>query len=71
MNSSPDEKQIGKDNFNEAVGTTRRDFLKGTVLAGAAAGVSMGSMYFGNPRPLAHRMRHAGWESTGFHLIFK
>ena len=42
MNLSPEEKQIGKDNFNEAVGTTRRDFLKGTVIAGAAAGVEPG-----------------------------
>ena len=47
MNLSPEEKEIGKQNFNEAVGTTRRDFLKGTVLAGAATGTSLGAMYFG------------------------
>ena len=36
MNLSPEEKQIGKDNFDEAVGTTRRDFLKGTIAATVA-----------------------------------
>ena len=59
MNLSPEEKQIGKDNFDEAVGTTRRDFLKGTVLAGAAAGVSMGSMYFGYGPKIDDRLRVA------------
>ena len=28
MNLSPEEKKIGKQNFNEAVGTTRRTFLQ-------------------------------------------
>ena len=31
MNLSPEEKKVGKDNFNEAMGTTRRDFLKGGI----------------------------------------
>jgi len=48
MNLSPEEKQVGKDNFNESVGTTRRDFLnKGiaaTVVAGGAG--AMGAYYF-------------------------
>jgi predicted dehydrogenase len=47
MNLKPEEKEIGKQNFQEAVGTTRRDFLRGTVLVGAAAGTSLGAMYFG------------------------
>src|SRR5690606_773701 len=33
-------------NFLEAVGTTRRDFLKGTVLGGATAGATLGAAYF-------------------------
>jgi predicted dehydrogenase len=48
MNLTPEQREIGKQNFNEAVGTTRRDFLTGTVLAAGAAGTaSLGAMYFG------------------------
>ncbi|MCI0335758.1 MAG: Gfo/Idh/MocA family oxidoreductase [Planctomycetes bacterium] len=47
MNLSPEEKQIGKQNFDEAVGTTRRDFLKGSVLAAGVAGTAgLGAAYF-------------------------
>jgi predicted dehydrogenase len=47
MNLKPEEKEIGKQNFQEATGATRRDFLRGTVLVGAAAGTSLGAMYYG------------------------
>ena len=47
MHLTPEEKAVGQHNFMQAVGTTRRDFLKGTVLAGTATGVSLGAMYFG------------------------
>jgi predicted dehydrogenase len=49
MNLSPEEKKIGKENFHEAVGTTRRDFLKGGVAATVAAGSigALGGYYFG------------------------
>ena len=43
MNLTPEQMQIGRDNFNEAVGFTRRDFIKGT----AAAGTGLGALYFG------------------------
>lgn len=44
MNLTPEEKQIGKDNFHEAVGTlNRRTFLKGA----AATVPSLGAVYFG------------------------
>lgn len=43
MHLTPEQEQIGKDNFNEAVAFTRRDFLKSS----AAAGTGMGAMYFG------------------------
>src|SRR5262245_28924268 len=48
MNLSPEEKKVGKDNFDEAVGTTRRDFLKTGIAAtvGVAAVGSMGAYYF-------------------------
>ena len=40
---TPEQEKIGKDNFNEVVGLTRRDFLKTT----AAAGTGLGAAYFG------------------------
>jgi predicted dehydrogenase len=58
MNLSPEEKQIGKQNFDEAVGTTRRDFLKGSVLAGGtAAAASLGAIYFNYDQSLDDRLR--------------
>lgn len=44
---SPDEKKIGQDNFYEAVGVTRRDFMTGVVGAGVVSGAGLGAMYFG------------------------
>ena len=44
---SPEYKAIGIENFNEAVGFTRRDFLKGVIAAGAVSGAGLGAMYFG------------------------
>jgi predicted dehydrogenase len=53
MNLSPEEKQIGKQNFDEAVGTTRRDFLKGAMIAAGTAGAAgLGATYF-NYTPLS------------------
>ena len=58
MNLSPEEKEIGKQNFNEAVGTTRRDFLKGSVLAGGvAATAGLGAIYFNYGPALDDRLR--------------
>ena len=57
MNLSPEERQLGKQNFDEAVGTTRRNFLKGTVLAGAAASTSLGALYFGYGPSVDRRLR--------------
>ena len=47
MNLTPEQREIGKQNFHEAVGTTRRDFLKGAVASGAVASGALGAMYFG------------------------
>jgi len=41
-NLTPEQKRIGKDNFNAAVGVRRRDFL-----AAAAAAPALGAFYFG------------------------
>ena len=46
MDLTPDEKKIGKENFNQVIGTTRRDFLVGTVASAGATGVGLGAMYF-------------------------
>ena len=34
MEITPEQTQIGKDNFNEVVGITRRDMMKATAAAG-------------------------------------
>jgi predicted dehydrogenase len=49
MNLTPEQRDIGKQNFDEAVGSNpnRRDVLKGMIAAGGVAGVSVGAMYFG------------------------
>jgi predicted dehydrogenase len=43
MMLTPEQEQIGQDNFHEAVGFTRRDFMK----AAAAGGTGLGALYFG------------------------
>lgn len=40
---TPEQEQIGNDNFHEVLGFTRRDFMKGA----AAAGTGLGAFYFG------------------------
>jgi len=49
MNLTPEEKAVGKENFYAAVGSelTRRDFLKGSVLAAATTSAGLGGFYFG------------------------
>lgn len=43
MHLTPEQKQVGHDNFNEAIGFSRRSFLKGAVTTGAG----LGAAYFG------------------------
>ena len=43
MQLTPEQKAVGKHNFNEVVGFTRRDFIQGA----AAAGAGLGALYFG------------------------
>ena len=47
MNLTAEERAVGRDNYYEATGVTRRDFLRGVVGAGAVSGAGLGAMYFG------------------------
>ncbi len=44
---SPEDRTTGRNNFDEAVGFTRREFMQGIVAAGAVSGGGLGAMYFG------------------------
>ena len=57
MNLSPEEKEVGKDNYYDALGYTRRDFLKGSLAAGAGTAAAAGAMYFGYEPTLADPVR--------------
>ena len=48
MNLSPEEKAVGKANFMTAVGSelTRREFIWGSVAAGAVSSAALGGFYF-------------------------
>jgi predicted dehydrogenase len=47
MQLTPEEREVGQHNFQEAIGATRRDFLKTGIAAGAVSGAGLGAMYFG------------------------
>jgi predicted dehydrogenase len=47
MYLSPEERKVGKENFHNVLGVTRRDFLKAGIAAGAVSGAGLGAMYFG------------------------
>ena len=57
MNLSPEEKAVGKENFLEAAGATRRDFLKGTMIATATAGATLGAAYYKYGKIGSERLR--------------
>jgi len=64
MNLTEAQKYVGKENFNDAVAVTRRDFLTGTVAAGVASGVGLGSIYFGYGKSVGSPLR-VGVVGTG------
>jgi predicted dehydrogenase len=64
MNLSPEEKAVGKENFEGAIGVTRRDFLKTGIAAGAVSGAGLGAMYFGYEASLSNPLR-VGFIGTG------
>jgi len=47
MNLTPEERQIGQDNYDDALSLSRRDLLKGIIGAGLVSGAGLGAMYFG------------------------
>lgn len=47
MSLTPEQREVGRDNYYEAIGVSRRDFLKGVIAAGAVSGAGLGAMYFG------------------------
>jgi predicted dehydrogenase len=57
MYLSPEEKSVGKENFYNVLGVTRRDFLKAGVAAGAVSGAGLGAMYFGYGASVADPLR--------------
>jgi len=59
MYLSPEEKQVGKQNFNTAAayGLSRRDLLKGTIAAGVVAGGGLGTFYYGYGKSLGKPLR--------------
>src|SRR3954447_2660471 len=58
MNLTPEQKQIGKQNFDEATGTTRRELLAPLGIAGGtAAAIGLGAKYFNYGPKLDDRLR--------------
>ena len=57
MNLSPEEKEIGKQNFLEAAGATRREFLQGTAIATATAASTLGAAYYDYGKVGSERLR--------------
>jgi predicted dehydrogenase len=57
MNLTEYQKQVGKQNFADAVAITRRDFLAGAVAAGAGTGAGLGAFYFGYGKSVGDPLR--------------
>lgn len=58
MQLTPEEKKLGKQNFDEAVGTTRRSFLQDIgIIGGTAAVAGLGAKYFNYGPKLDDRLR--------------
>ena len=57
MYLSPEEKAVGQGNFQNAIGVTRRDFLKTGIAAGAVSGAGLGAMYFGYEAAVGNPLR--------------
>jgi len=57
MKLSAEEKAVGQENYHEAVGTHRRDFLKNVIATGAGSGVGLGALYFGYGKKVGDPVR--------------
>jgi predicted dehydrogenase len=70
MYIKPEDRTVGKENFEAAIavgkrdGMSRRDFLVGTVAAGAVSGAGLGAMYFGYGKSVENPVR-IGFIGTG------
>jgi predicted dehydrogenase len=72
MYIKPEDRPIGKENFEAAMaygndprhGMSRREFLVGTLAAGAVSGAGLGAMYFGYGKTLEKPVR-IGFIGTG------
>ena len=47
MHLTPEERELGQENYYSALSVSRRDFLTGAIAAGAVSGAGLGAMYFG------------------------
>ena len=63
-NPTPEQKDIGRQNFHAAIGHTRRDFLKESLTAAVVAGGSLGAFYYGYGKSVAEPVR-VGVVGTG------
>lgn len=57
MNLSPEERAVGQENFNTALGLTRREFLEAGVAAGVVSGAGLGAFYFGYGKSVGDPVR--------------
>jgi len=57
MNLTPEQKAVGKKNFETVIGHTRRDFLKQGATAGVVTGAGLGAMYFGYGQTIDNPLR--------------
>jgi predicted dehydrogenase len=68
MSLTPEEREVGRDNYHEAIGRydvySRREFLKQTIATGAVSGAGLGAMYFGY-KPLEASPIRVGVIGTG------
>ena len=66
MNLTPEEKAVGRENFQAAIGSeyTRRDFLKQAACAGLVSGGGLGAFYYGYGKTVADPVR-VGVMGTG------
>lgn len=71
MYLTPEDQAVGKENFEHAIGYTRREFLMGTVAAGVMSGAGLGAMYFkyGTSVPNPVRVAFIGTGDEGSVLI--
>ncbi|MBL8826652.1 MAG: Gfo/Idh/MocA family oxidoreductase [Planctomycetaceae bacterium] len=47
MQLTPEQRAIGKENFHNAIGVTRREFLGKSLAAGVVSGAGLGGFYYG------------------------